>query len=90
VRPACRLLLEGDGAHEGSCEILALSSEGVTIVWKEGRVVRRGQHGQLRIGPAEGSHYTLPVAVRRVESSSKAAIVELAFPPAERWTYTPA
>ncbi len=90
VRPSCRLLLEGGGAREGPCDILALSSEGVTISLQEGRVIRRGQHGQLLIGPAGGSHYTLPVAVRMVKPSMNAAVVELTFSTSERWTYIPA
>jgi hypothetical protein len=80
--------LEGRDAHEDSCDILELSAEGVTIALRDGRVARPGQLGQLLIGPAEGAHYTLPVAVRWVKSSRTASILELAFPASERWTYS--
>jgi len=88
VTPACRLRLEGRDAHEDSCDILELSAEGVTIALRDGLVARPGQLGQLLIGPAEGAHYTLPVAVRWVKSSRTASILELAFPASERWTYS--
>jgi hypothetical protein len=89
VMPSCRLRLDGRNAQENACDILAMSAEGVTIVLNESRSARRGQLGHLLIGSAEGSHYTLPVAVRGVKPFPHAAIVELTFPPAERWRYTP-
>ncbi|MEB3333520.1 MAG: hypothetical protein VKP70_00895 [Cyanobacteriota bacterium] len=87
VNPLCRLRLQGRDAREGACEILELSAEGVTIAIGDGRAARRGQQGQLLIGPAEGDHYVLPVAVRWVRSSSTTSMVGLAFPASERWTY---
>ena len=87
VRPTCRLRLEGRDGQEGACDILELSAEGVTIAIPAGAAVRQGQSGQLLIGPAEGGHYALPVAVRWVKLSTSAAILGLAFPAAERWTY---
>lgn len=89
VIPSCRLRLQGREAREGACDILELSAEGVTIALRDGRAARRGQQGQLVIGPAEGDHYVLPVAVRWVRSTSSAWMVGLAFPAAERWTYHP-
>ncbi|MEB3318185.1 MAG: hypothetical protein VKO39_08625 [Cyanobacteriota bacterium] len=88
LTPACRLRLEGRDANGDCCDILELSAEGVTIALREGRFARPGQQGQLLIGPAEGAHYTLPVAVRRVKDSPSAIILELAFPTSERWTYS--
>jgi hypothetical protein len=79
--------LEGRDGQEGACDILELSAEGVTIAIPAGAAVRQGQSGQLLIGPAEGGHYALPVAVRWVKLSTSAAILGLAFPAAERWTY---
>ncbi len=85
--PVCRLRLEGQDARGGTCDILDMSAEGVTIAIPNGRVARRGQQGQLLIGPAEGDHYALPVAVCWVKTSPSTAIVGLAFPKTERWTY---
>jgi hypothetical protein len=79
--------LDGWKAHEGACDILELSATGVTIAIPEGRRSRRGQQGQLLIGPADGDHYVLPVFVSRVKHSPSAAIVELVFPENERWAY---
>lgn len=90
VRPACRLRLEGRHAHDGACDILELSAEGVTIALNPGQAASPGQQGQLLIGPAEGGHYTVPVAVRWVRPSPTAAVVGLAFPATERWTYSQA
>lgn len=87
-RPTCRLRLEGRNAQEGACDILELSAEGVTIALHPDRAARSGQQGQLLIGPADGAHYTLPVAVRWVKASPTASVVGLAFPATERWTYS--
>jgi hypothetical protein len=87
VLPSCRLRLNGGQAHEGACDILELSSDGVTIVLPERHAARRGQQGQLLIGPAEGSHYTVPVAVRWVKPSPTATVLGLAFPETEHWFY---
>ena len=87
VTPTCRLRLEGRDGQEGTCEILELSVEGVTIAIPAGGAARRGQHGQLLIGPAEGGHYALPVAVSWVKASITSSILGLVFPAAERWTY---
>jgi hypothetical protein len=87
VAPTCRLRLEGREAQEGACDLLELSAEGVTVAIREGRAPRQGDHGHLLIGPAEGSHYVLPVAVRWVKPSTTASILGLVFPEAERWTY---
>ena len=87
VIPSCRLRLQGREAREGACDILELSAEGVTIALRDGRAARRGQQGQLVIGPVEGDHYVLPVAVRWVKSSSTTWMLGLALPATERWTY---
>jgi hypothetical protein len=87
VLPHCRLRLEGREGPEGDCDILELSPEGVTIAVPEGCVAWRGQEGQLLIGPAEGDHYAVPVAVRWVRATARSAIVGLAIPEVERWTY---
>jgi hypothetical protein len=86
VTPACRLRLEGGETLESACDILQLSPGGVTIAINDGRVARRGQNGHLLIGPAEGDHYTLPVAVRRVKPFWSASFLELGFPPTEPWS----
>ena len=87
VNPGCRLWLEGWDARQGACDILDLSPEGVTIAIPQGCGSRRGQRGQLLIGPVGGDHYALPVAVRCVKHSRTASIVELAFPDNEPWSY---
>jgi hypothetical protein len=79
--------LEGQDGQEGACDILELSADGVTIAIPAGGALRQGQHGQLLIGPAEGGHYALPVAVRWVEFSTTRSILGLVFIAAERWTY---
>jgi len=88
VTPTCRLRLDGREAQEGVCDILELSSEGVTIAIRHARAGRRGQQGQLLIGPAGGDHYALPVAVRWVKpATTTTTVLGLSFPTAERWTY---
>lgn len=87
VTPTCRLRLEGRDAQEGACEILEISAEGVTIAIPDRGAARQGQQGQLLIGPAEGGHYALPVAVRWVKPAHKTFILGLAFPAAEHWRY---
>ena len=88
VTPTCRLRLDGREVQEGVCDILELSSEGVTIAMRQARAGRRGQQGALLIGPAGGDHYALPVAVRWVKpATTTTTVLGLSFPTTERWTY---
>ena len=88
ISPTCRLRLDGREVQEGVCDILELSSEGVTIAMRQARAGRRGQQGALLIGPAGGDHYALPVAVRWVKpATTTTTVLGLSFPTTERWTY---
>ena len=85
--PPCRLRLEGGEDQDATCEILELSAEGVSIVIPGGRSVRKGQHGRLLIGPAEGAHYELPVDVSWVKPASSIAVLGLSLPTPPNWRY---
>jgi hypothetical protein len=87
VSPPCRLRLEGGDTGEARCEILALSADGATIVLGAPSAARRGQQGRLLIGPPNGDHYALPVAVTSIRPAASAWVMELAFATAGRWTY---
>ncbi|MEB3243456.1 MAG: PilZ domain-containing protein [Cyanobacteriota bacterium] len=88
VSPPCQLRLEGAEGAPANCQILELSSEGVNIAVKGGQGVRSGQQGRLLIGPPEGDHYELPVAVSWVEPDAPIAVLGLAFPSSQRWVYS--
>ena len=87
VAPPCRLRLEGGEDQEARCEILELSAEGVTIAISDSKPAHQGQHGQLLIGPAQGDHYALPVAVRWVQPATNISILGLLFHTTEHWAY---
>jgi len=88
VSPPCQLRLEGAEGGAASCQILEISSEGVNIAVTGGQEVRSAQQGRLLIGPPEGDHYELPVAVSWVEPKAPMAVLGLAFPSSQRWIYS--
>lgn len=85
--PPCRLRLEGDGAPEENCEILELSSDGVSIAMVGHRAVHKGQHGRLVIGPPEGDHYELPVDVSWVDPSTSISVLGLTLQTPPHWRF---
>jgi hypothetical protein len=79
--------MEGWDGQDGACDILELSTHGVTIALAHGPRSPWSERGQLLIGLPGEDHYAVPVAVRRVKHSPEASILELVIQDDAPWSY---